>query len=64
MDTLSTKSKTLLDLMKSKYTPFLPATTARQGTLSFKTSGGDSASDDDDSDDDGRGDEDSTQGSQ
>ena len=33
--TLPTQSKTLLDLTKSKYTPYLPATAARQSTLSF-----------------------------
>eukprot|EP00903_Cladosiphon_okamuranus_P012982 g12115.t2 len=54
-------SKTLLDLMRSKYMPFLPVSSGRQSKLSFaKTSsggGGESASDDDDE-------EDSTQGSQ
>ncbi|CAM9175288.1 unnamed protein product [Ectocarpus sp. 12 AP-2014] len=49
-------SKTLLDLMKSKYTPFLPASSGVQSKLSFggKTGtsfGGENSSDDDDDDD-------------
>eukprot|EP00752_Nemacystus_decipiens_P002132 g2033.t1 len=60
-----TLTKSLLDLVKSKYTPFLPVSTGRQSTLSFsKTSsggGGGSASDDNDDEED---EEDGTQGSQ
>ncbi|CAN0253376.1 unnamed protein product [Ectocarpus fasciculatus] len=48
-------SKTLLDLMKSKYTPFVPASSGVQSRLSFggKTAtsfGGENSSDDDDDD--------------
>ncbi len=32
---MPTQSKVLLDLTKSKYTPFLPATNERQSKLSF-----------------------------
>ncbi|CAM9439834.1 unnamed protein product [Ectocarpus sp. 6 AP-2014] len=50
-------SKTLLDLMKSKYTPFLPASSGVQSKLSFggktvTSFGGEDSSDDDDDDDD------------
>lgn len=55
-----------MDLMKSKYMPFLPVSTGRQSKLSFaKTSsggGGDRASDDDEEEEDEE--EDNTQGSQ
>ena len=67
---MSTQTKTLLDLMKSKYSPFLPVSKGRQTKLSFGQTnsgvGGDSASDDDDDDDDDDEDEDEddTQGSQ
>ena len=66
MNALSTQTKTLLDLMTSKYTPFLAAATGRQSKLSFakpsSAGGGDSASEDDDDDDDD--DDDGTQWSQ
>ncbi|CAM9542987.1 unnamed protein product [Ectocarpus sp. 4 AP-2014] len=50
-------SKTLLDLMKSKYTPFLPASSGVQSKLSFGAKsvtsfGGENSSDGDDDDDD------------